>query len=341
MTALIVTACGPMTSLQDSGRLGWQRFGLSKSGAMDRLALATANALVGNAPGVGAIEFQLMGGAFRIEGGDARVAVGGASCPVAVDGQSVAASTSLTIRDGQVLTIRPARAGVYAYLAVAGGFAVPPQLGSLSLQPRAGIGGYQGRPLREDDRLDLALDRAPKGPELALDPVPLEPDAPVRIVLGPQADAFTMEGIETLLSATYTVSREADRMGYRLSGPRIAHARGFNIVSDGIVPGSIQVPGAGEPIVMMADSQTTGGYPKVATMISADLRILAHRRPGDAVRFAAIDVTAAQVVARERAARIAVLAQRARPVRGGWPPSEELLALNLAGAAVNALGFEG
>ena len=159
-------------------------------------------------------------------------------------------------------------------------------------------------------------------------------------MLGPQDDYFTPEGIETFLSSPYLVSREADRMGYRLNGPRIAHARGYNIVSDGIVSGAVQVPGAGKPIVMMADRQTTGGYPKLATVLSADLRLVAQRRAGEAIRFTAVSVAEANAVARDRAELIRRLPASARSAKRGRLASEELLALNLAGAAVDALARE-
>jgi 5-oxoprolinase (ATP-hydrolysing) subunit C len=334
MTALLVKTCGPMTSLQDFGRVGWQRHGVGRSGAMDRLALAAANTLAGNPPVAAAVEFMLLGGTFTLEGGSARVAVAGASAAVSLDGGPVRPMTSVTMRPGQTLVVGVAQAGVYAYLAVAGGFALPPQLGSLSLHARARIGGFAGRPLQEGDRLPLGVAQAPAGDELELDALPLDLDAPIRVVLGPQDDYFTADGIETFLSETYRVSPQADRMGYRLAGPLIAHAQGYNIVSDGIVAGSVQVPGAGEPIVMMADCQTTGGYPKIATVISADLRIMAQRRPGSPVRFQAISVEEAQRLARERAQRLAGL--RARPRRGALPPTEDLLGLNLAGSAVDA-----
>jgi biotin-dependent carboxylase-like uncharacterized protein len=229
------------------------------------------------------------------------------------------------------------QAGVYAYLAIAGGIDLPLQLGSLSLHQRAALGGFHGRAFEPGDRIPLRLTAPPEGPLLSLDPVPIEAQAPIRVVLGPQDDYFTAAGLETLLSSSYAVSQEADRMGYRLTGPKIEHAQGFNIVSDGIVSGSIQVPGSGEPIIMMADRQTTGGYPKIATVISADLRVVAQRRPGDALRFQAISMVEAQRLARERVAEIAALPSLARPVRGGLPPIEELLALNLAGAAVDAM----
>jgi biotin-dependent carboxylase-like uncharacterized protein len=340
MTALVVTRCGPMTSLQDGGRIGWQRYGITTSGAMDRLALATANALVGNAPGAGAIEFALVGGTFTVEGGVVRLALVGASCALTCDGAPVAPATSFRLEPGRMLTVGPAEAGVYAYLAVAGGFALPLALGSLSLHARAGIGGLSGRALQAGDRLPLNLSEAAAGPDLSLPPPPLDAQAPIRIVLGPQDDHFTPAGLATFLGETFRVSREADRMGYRLSGPRIEHARGANIVSDGIVAGSVQVSGSGEPIVMMADRQTTGGYPKIATVVSADLRRLAQRRTGQAVRFRSVTVEEGQRLARELARECAALAARARPL-GGLPPLEELLSLNLAGDAVDARAPDG
>ncbi len=333
MTALVVTSCGPMTSLQDFGRVGWQRHGVANSGAMDRLGLAAANALVGNPADAAGIEFMLLGGTFTLDGGSARVAVAGAPCAVRLDGASLGPMTSLTMHAGQSLAVGAAQAGVYAYLAVAGGILLEPQLGSLSLHARAGIGGFAGRPLRAGDRLPLRAAEAPPGAERALDPLFLEPDAPIRVVLGPQDDYFTDAGIETFLSQTYRVSPQADRMGYRLSGPKIEHAGDYNIVSDGIVAGSVQVPGSGEPIVMMADCQTTGGYPKIATVISADLRVMAQRRPGSPVRFQAVSIEEAQRLARERARLLADL--RPRP-RGALPSTEDLFGLNLAGAVVDA-----
>ena len=338
MTALVVQECGPMTSLQDAGRIGWQRYGISNSGAMDRLALAAANALVGNPLGAAGIELLLLGGSFAVEGGSARFAIAGAPFVLTLDGDRVSSHVSFTLLPGQILTVAPPPAGVYAVLAAAGGFDVPAALGSLSLHPRARLGGLGGRPLRDGDHLPLMLPEAPAGPEFRLSPLPLELDAAIRVVLGPQADHFSEEAIGGFLAATYRVSQEADRMGYRLHGPPIPHARGSNIVSDGIATGSIQVPGSGQPIVLMADRQTAGGYPKIATVISADHRVLAQRRPGDPVRFAALDVWAAQALARERAAFAASLPARAKPVlRKTWSP-EDLLRLNLAGEAVDAFG---
>lgn len=336
MTTLLIEACGPMSAFQDAGRFGLTRIGVSRSGAMDRLALAQANALVGNAPGAGAIELVLAGAAVTVEDGSARFALAGAEMSLSLDGTAVAPNTSVTLQPGQRLVVGPARAGVFAYLAAAGGYDVAPALGSVSLQPRGEIGGLQGRALRAGDRVPLR-GGAPDGPDLALDPLPLNSQAEIRVVLGPQADYFDEAGIAAFLGTPWTISAEADRMGYRLAGPPLAHPRGYNIVSDGIVSGSIQVPGAGRPIVIMADHQTTGGYPKIATVISTDLRVIAQRRPGDVLRFRAIPVEEAEAAFHERAELIASLAARARPARPGLPDCETLLGLNLAGAATDAL----
>jgi biotin-dependent carboxylase-like uncharacterized protein len=340
MTRLVVKACGPRTSLQDRGRIGFQRFGVAMSGGMDPLALCTANLLVGNEGGAAAIEFMLLGGAFVLEEGERWIAVAGAPCTVSLDGVPVPQNAACRIRAGQTLTIGPMHAGVYAYLAVEGSFDVPPRLGSRSLHQRARLGGLHGRALMPEDGLPLGDRAAPAMSQRRLPPVSLHPSQPIRVVLGPQDDHFTAAGIETFLTSEFSVTQEADRMGYRLAGPGIEHAAGYNIVSDGIVSGSIQVPGSGEPIVMMADRQTTGGYPKIATVISADLRVMAQRRPGDPVRFAALSVSEAQDLARERARMVASLPGEMREAREGLPPLEELLALNLAGAAVDALSAE-
>lgn len=336
MTALLIKSCGPMTSLQDTGRIGVGRTGISRSGAMDALSLAEANALVGNAPGEGAVELMLAGMTFQVVGGPARIALVGAAMPMQVDGSPVPPSTSCTVPEDGTVTIGAAGAGIYAYLAVAGGFDAPAQMGSVSLQPRARIGGWHGRPFQAGDRVPLRSADDPAGPEHHLPP--WEPDDdPIRVVLGPQDDLFPPHAVEAFLSHTYTVSEEADRMGYRLAGTPIEHLRGYNIVSDGLVSGSVQVPGSGLPIVMMSDHQTTGGYPKIATVLTVDRGRLAQRRVGAAIRFAAVSVEEAQALLLAREAAVAELPGRRKPWRDGLPTVEELLALNLAGDAQDAL----
>jgi biotin-dependent carboxylase-like uncharacterized protein len=340
VTVLVATAPGPAATLQDRGRQGYQRIGVTPAGAMDWTALAAANLLVGNPPGTAAVELSLLGGDWTVEGGGARVAVAGSGFPVTLAGRPVPALTSVTLQPGEKLRIGAAAAGVRGYLAVAGGIAVPATLGSLATHTRSAIGGLEGRVLRPGDRLPLHREEAPDGPEQQL-PADLltRPDAPLRVVLGPQDDYFTAAGIATLLEQPFTVTSDADRMGYRLQGPRIEHAGDFNIISDGIGIGSIQVPGTGQPIVLLADRQSTGGYPKIACVITADLPRLAQKRPGDSLRFTRVDLPAARQAALDLAATVAGWADRLMPVAQGWDASSDrLLGLNLIDGVVDGVG---
>lgn len=330
---LTIVRCGGLVSLQDGGRRGYQRYGLSASGAMDPLAMAAANVLVGNAKDAACIEFGLGGAALRAEGGPVRLALAGAVGAARLDGHALLGSRSFLLSPGCELIVEPPSEGAFGYLALAGGFFAEAILGSRSLHLRAKLGGLHGRPLRPGDA--FPVDAPQDGPDRALDAVPLDRENPIRVLLGPQQGHFTGDGVATLLGGRFAVSHQADRMGYRLDGPRIAHGPGgYNIVSDGTVAGSIQVPGNGLPIVLMADRQTTGGYPKIATVISADLRRLAQRRPGNCVRFEAVDLATATAAARERAAAIAILPGRMRDPAA--LEIERLSAANLAGEAVDA-----
>ncbi|SFG48483.1 biotin-dependent carboxyltransferase family protein [Methylobacterium gossipiicola] len=337
MNRLVTLACTGAVSLQDAGRRGYARQGLSGSGAMDALALATANTLVGNPDGTVAIEFGLGGGRFRQEGGDAWMALAGAPCAIRIDGVAVPDHRAFALRAGATLAIEAPRRGVFAYLARASGFEVPEVLGSRALHRRAGLGGIDGHGLRAGDVL-TGRDM-PEAQPLSIAPLPLHTDAPVRVVLGPQADHFTPEAVALLAEATFTMSHRADRMGLQLDGPALAHGPGgYNIVSDATVMGSVQVPGGGRPIVLMADRQTTGGYPKIATVISVDLRRIAQRRPGEAVRFQPIPLEEAFALARERAT---LLAELSRTVCvHGVALTDRLAGANLAGDAVDALSVE-
>jgi 5-oxoprolinase (ATP-hydrolysing) subunit C len=332
MTHLIVERCGPGTTLQDQGRFGWQRYGLGPAGAMDRVAMAEANLLVGNEAGVAAIEFALAGGRLRVAGGRVRVALAGADAELKIDGRGIAPNASATADDGALIDIGTARAGLFMYLALAGGFDVPPDLGAVATHVRAGLGGIGGRSLAAGDQLPCVR-AEPGGEDLALDASFKRASAngPIRVMLGPQDDYFTDAGRATFLSATYTVTPQADRMGFRLTGPKIEHGpKGYNIVSDGIATGSIQVPGMGEPLILLADRQTTGGYPKIATVITADLGRLAQMRPGAELKFQA--VTRAEALAALTQQRAALQAFRAH-LRSAASAldltSERLLSLNL------------
>lgn len=333
MTALKVRDCGAGTSIQDGGRFGYRRYGVGPAGAMDRVALAVANMLVGNEPGTGAIEFAVFGGQFEVEGGEVRVALAGALAEMRVDGEPVPPLTSVTVKPGQVIAIQPAKLGTFMVLAVAGGFDLKPDLGSQSFHLRAGLGGVERGPVRAGQI--LAVKGGPVGPDLVATVAPKVHAGPYRIVLGPQDDYFTEAGIATLTSQSYTISAQADRMGYRLSGPVIEHAKGFNIVSDGIPTGAIQVPGSGEPIVLLADCGTTGGYPKIATVISADLPRFVQQRPGSHVSFTVVSREEAIQAAREQAAMLAAVKAGLQPVGGGLD-SARLLSLNLVDGWVSA-----
>jgi biotin-dependent carboxylase-like uncharacterized protein len=334
MTALLVKACGPMTSLQDRGRLGYQRFGVSPSGAMDLGALAIANALVGNPPETGAVEFMNLGGAFTCTG-DVRLALAGAGCTLSIDGAAVPPFTAVLLKEGQTAQVGHARTGTFAYLAVAGGFDVTPQLGSVSLHLRSHLGGLAGEPLKAGDQLPCHADRQ-DGELMQLPGGVPDENGPIRVMLGPQDDYFSDEAIRTFLESAFTVSPQADRMGFQLTGPQIEHAKGFNIVSDGIVDGHIQVPGSGQPIVLMRDRQTAGGYPKIATIISADLGRFAQLRPGSTLHFKAVSRDEAVAAAQGFKDWIASLPSSLAPVRPTLT-TEYLMSRNLIGGVVDAL----
>ena len=243
---LAVLDPGMQSTLQDLGRYGLQRFGISAAGAIDPMSMQIANALVGNARDEAALELTLSGGTYRVEAEHCRLALAGADMPVAIDGVPAAPYRAHDLKRGSVVSIGFARTGMRAYLAVAGGFAVEPVLGSRSTHLRSQLGGFNGCALKVGDLLALRGGAADSGRPLMLP----EQDRPafegsIRVVLGPQEDAFTQAGIEMFLSSAYTVTSKTDRMGCQLDGPPIEHRDGFNNISDGIVNGSIQVPGSG------------------------------------------------------------------------------------------------
>jgi biotin-dependent carboxylase-like uncharacterized protein len=327
---LRVEACGPGTTVQDTGRTGWRRFGVATAGAMDRDALALANTLVGNPPAAAAVELALAGARFRVEGAALLLAVAGPGVALAIDGRAVAPGTSARAEPGSAVSVGPVRGGVYACLAVGGGFALAPQMGSLSMHRRSGVGG---RALVPGDR--LPCHGGATVPRRLMRPLP--PQAgPIRVMAGPQRDHFTDAAWATLLSAAFRIDARSDRMGCRLDGPVLAHAAGYNIVSDGVVPGSIQVPGDGRPIVLMRDAQTTGGYPKIAAVIGADLDRLAQTPPGAAVRFAAVDRAAAVAAWRDRLAARAALATAVVALPAEPMSAAALLGANLIDGVIDA-----
>ncbi|MEH6950602.1 biotin-dependent carboxyltransferase family protein [Nitrobacter sp. NHB1] len=331
MSKLVVTAVGPATSVQDGGRYGVQRYGLTPSGAVDRLALAAANCLVGNPPFAAAIEVGPFGAAFVAREGKVRVALAGAVRNVEVAGRPVSLNESCTLDDGESLTLGFARGGIFSYLAIEGGVKGEPMFGSLAVNARAGLGGPFPRPLQADDALDV--DAAKAATERRID-LPAVSDGPIRVVMGPQDDEFG-DAKDLFLRSEWKISSASDRMGYRLEGPTIKHLHGHNIVSDGTVNGSIQVPGDGQPIVLMPDRGTSGGYPKIATVITVDLGRFAQIPAGRGFRFEAVTMTDAQAEARAMAELLRTLPDRISDVRN-FDISDALQNANIAGSAVNA-----
>lgn len=295
MSTLEIISAGIATSIQDAGRFGMQRYGLAPSGALDRLSLAAANCLVGNSAFAPAIEIGPQGVVVAAHDGPLRVAVTGALRALDIDGHGKRLGQTITLANGERLTLGMARDGVFGYLAIEGGIAATPVFGSCSVNAYAGLGNPYPRALQNGDRL-TAQTCAAWPHERAIDLPPQTADA-FGVVMGPQADEFG-DACELFLNSQWRVSASSNRMGYRLEGPELKHRHGHNIVSDGTVDGSIQVAGNGQPIVLMKDRGTTGGYPKIATVISADLGRLAQTRFGRTIRFEALSVEEAQARAR-------------------------------------------
>lgn len=301
---------GPLTTVQDLGRFGQLRYGIPQSGALDRVAMILANRLVANADDAAGFECTLIGPTFQTER-PCVIAVTGARSAITVNGVAAAGWTAIPLAAGDVVKIGTARSGVRSYVAFNGGIDVPVVLGSRSTYVRGALGGYEGRALRRGDRLALS-DAGPPRP-VRLDPadVPSYDDEPVvRVVLGPQADRFTAAGIASLLGSAYCVLAQSDRMGARLFGCTIEHARGHDIISDGTALGSIQVPGDGQPIVLLADRQSTGGYTKIATVCSFDIGRIGQMRPGQTLRFTAVSVEQAHRLLRDAEIKLARTAMK-------------------------------
>jgi biotin-dependent carboxylase-like uncharacterized protein len=332
MSQLVVTATGPASSVQDGGRYGAQRYGLVPSGAMDRLAQAAANCLVGNEQFAAAIEVGPLGATFIARDGPVRVAIAGAARNADIAKRPVAFDTSMTLADGESLTLGFARGGTFSYLAIEGGVQGEPMFGSLAVNARAGLGSPYPRPLQAGDTLQVQT--ASGAVERAIDLPPMT-EGPIRVVMGPQDDEFG-DAKQLFLDSEWKISATSDRMGYRLEGPVIKHLYGHNIVSDGTVNGSIQVPGNGAPIVLMPDRGTSGGYPKIATVISADFGRFAQISAGRGFRFKAVGMAEAQAEARRFAELLRTLPDRVHDAQNSVLDIEALQSANVAGTAVNA-----
>ena len=296
---------GLLTTVQDLGRRGYQRYGMPVCGAMDPLALELANILVGNPRDEAGLEATVLGPTIRFDEPEVFAVTGGDFGPT-LNGTPIENGRAYLAQAGDVLTLPVVRTGARAYVAFAGGLDIEEVMGSRSTCLKAGVGGLGGRAVREGDSIGLRapVTYLPRWEERTV-PAALLPAygdrVTVRFTYGPQDDSFSTAGRRAFVTGEYTVSDRSDRMGYRLSGPAVVRAPGSdgNIVSDGVAFGAVQIPD-GQPIVMMADRQTTGGYPKIGCVIAADLPLLAQLKAGDRVRFRPVSVAAAQAVLRRQ-----------------------------------------
>lgn len=287
---------GFITTIQDMGRTGYQEFGVPAAGVMDTLSFRKANILVGNDENEAVLEVTLMGPMFTFTS-DNIIAVTGGDLGAKLNGKDIPMYQAVLAKKGDTMSFMGIKSGSRAYVAFAGGLDIPVVMGSKSTHLKSNLGGFEGRKLGPGDEIEFT---APKTtlPNMSRRVLPADDfsgaSCELRVILGPQDDCFTEKGIQTFLSSTYTLTNEADRMGLRFEGETIEHKNGGDIITDGISFGAVQVPSHGQPIVMMADHQTTGGYTKIAGVISVDLPKAAQLKPGCKVTFRAVTVEEAQ-----------------------------------------------
>lgn len=328
-----VRACGPLVSYQDGGRPGMMRFGVAASGPMDRLAHATAQAALGQPEGATALEVSLGGLELMCELGEVSFCVTGGEFQVVHAGASLKSGSVHTVRAGETLAIRPGRTGSWATLAFCGELACRPWAGRAATHSTSGLGGGL---LSAGATVVVRNARVEEAREGELPPMPghLRERARVRVVLGPQTEHFEPGCTERLLGSTYAASAARDRMGMRLEGPALPLRQALSIPSEPLVRGSIQVNGEGVASILLADHQTTGGYPKIATVVSCDLDAVSQLRPGEALRFVAVDPGQAVALVRAHVAAVRAYLEDAGRPRGTL--LERLLHHNLVSGVVRA-----
>lgn len=301
---------GLQTSVQDLGRPGYQQYGMSPAGAMDPYSLQMANLLNGNHLGDSVLEAVMQGPALEALN-DVSMSICGGDLEPRVNGRIVPMWKSLVLKKGERLTFGGLNNGGRAYISFAGGIVVPEVLGSRSTFINGSIGGFEGRALKAGDIL-YGKPSVRKMRSLHPDFIPKYPqELKVRVILGPHLEKFSRETLGQFLTSTYKVSVQSNRMGCRLDGPKLKHIDDADIISDAIPFGGIQVPASGEPIILMAERQTTGGYPRIGTVISVELPLLAQAMPGTALRFEEIEIDEAQKLYIEQKRKIRLLAMAA------------------------------
>ena len=288
---------GPLTTVQDLGRSAWPDRGISRCGALDELALSWGNLLVGNDVGAAGLEFTLGPASLRLDA-DCCIAVTGTDADATLDGRSLRPWWRQRVRAGQTLRLGAPRERMRSYLAISGGITVPMALGSRSTDLKARFGGLDGRALHDGDRLPLNPPVAL--PAQALGIRPPDWDARVRVLPGPEHDDFSDSARAAFWASDWQLTPQSNRMGYRFAGPALQRDRGDELPSHGVLPGVIQVPPSGQPIALLADAQTTGGYPKIGVIIGADLWKLAQLRLGGRLRFVACTLDDAHAALRQR-----------------------------------------
>lgn len=297
MSIKIINA-GMLSTIQDGGRFGVMKYGFTQSGAMDSKAMSTANILVGNEPECAVIETTLLGITAEFTENTV-IALSGGDFSAAINGTPIKRNKAYAVNAGDTLAMSYAKSGVRGYLAVSGGFDVPEVMGSRSTNLKSQIGGFYGRKLAAGDIINTFAPIITDTTGRELPEETYENSITLRAVLGPQDYMFTDEDINTFFSCEYKITQQADRMGIRLDGEPLKGKGSMDIVSDGIVFGSVQVPKNGMPIILAADRQTTGGYAKIATVISADRHLIAQARPGGTIKFAQVSVKEAQKIAKQ------------------------------------------
>lgn len=304
IAAFEVLEPGILTTIQDGGRFGFSQFGVPPSGALDLFSFNVANLLVNNLGKEACLETTLMGLRLRALNEFAIAITGGDLTPT-LNAEPLEMWRTHLLIEGDIIAFKKVRSGCRAYLSIDGGFLVPEVMGSRSTYLSGRFGGLEGRPLKKGDILYRPLSPSPlnrlghRFPEEWIPVFGKEVD--LRVILGPQDDHFTQEGFETFFSSAYEVSPQSDRMGIRLNGPRIERRADVeeSIISEGLLSGAIQVPGDGKPIIILKEL-VTGGYTKIATIISADLTQVAQLKPGDRVRFKSISIEEAHLLLKEQ-----------------------------------------
>jgi biotin-dependent carboxylase-like uncharacterized protein len=295
---LRVITPGPLTTVQDLGRAGCERFGVPRAGAMDWFALRAVNRLVGNPPNAAGLEFTVEAPVLQAMT-DLVVAAAGRGFSLSVQGRRVGLWRAALVRRGEVIHFTASGAPGWCCLAAGGGIDLPPVMGSRATYLRGGFGGVEGRALQAEDMLPLGAAAADwlslAGRWLPPEKRPAYDNLHIPVILGPQEDYFSPDALQSFLSSEYTVSPNSDRMGYRLQGAPIPHQTGVELLSEGIAPGSVQIPPDGQPIVMLSDRPATGGYPKIAAVTQAGLPRLVQAMPGTGrVRFSAVSLSQAR-----------------------------------------------